>query len=120
MLPITSPSASFSSKKGGLYRQHSVRWGRDGWLLALFSVAAVFLVYRGISYASRQPGVTTVISTTQVLHKDSAVVTELVIDKDGKSQSTTVTSGESGVQVRAGGGGGRRAGSVDLLWCGTQ
>lgn len=97
MLPVTSPSAPY--KRGGAYRHGGMRWSRDGWLVAMFSLAAVFLLYRGINYANRTPGVTTVISTTQVLRKDSAVYTELVIDKDGKSQSTTVTSGESGVKV---------------------
>jgi hypothetical protein len=97
MLPVTSPNVPF--KRAGLHRHGGMRWSRDGWLLAMFSVAAVFLLYRGITYANRTPGVTTVISTTQVLRKDSAVYTELVIDKDGKSQSTTVTSGESGVKV---------------------
>lgn len=97
MLPVTAPSSGI--RRGGSHRHGGGRWGgRDGWLLGMFAVAAVFLLYRGLNYAGRQqPGVTTV--TTQVLSKDSAVVTELVIDKDGKKQSTTVTSGDKGVQV---------------------
>ena len=114
MLPITQPSAPYPGRKGHGRHGGGLRWSRDGVLLLLLALAGLFVLYRGINYASRTPGVTTVISTTQVLRKDSAVYTELVVDKDGKTQSTTVTSGEAGVKVTVveGGGAGLAAASL--------
>lgn len=103
MLPITSLNGIHRKS----HRSSCSRWRQEGWLLTLCALAAVFVIYRGFTYASNTSGVTTVISTTNLLRKDSSLYTELVIDKDG--QSTRVRSGGSGVHVTVVDGGASRA-----------
>lgn len=112
MLPVTSgPSGprrgSNGSSTGGGGARLSSRL--DQFLLACCVAATCFLLWRlhsfsglALVHGSRSGGIS-VISTTTVNSAGKgakgAVMTKLVIDKNGKAKSTTVTRDDSGLSV---------------------
>eukprot|EP00887_Chlorella_sp_A99_P002549 scaffold6.g2549.t1 len=111
MLPVTTgpsgPRRGGNGAGSGAARQQRLGY-TDQFLLACCVAATCFLLWRLHSFSGaglgavhgRAAGGISVISTTTVgKGKGGAVVTELVIDKDGKAKSTTVTQDDSGLSV---------------------